>query len=120
MSGDTETLRDADLIPLLNAPEQVARHFSPTRQAHAFGVQLDTGMNRLGMEPADWTALSSELMVAGPRLVMSHLACADEPDHPMNAQQIAHLSRYDRWHRHTAARCRPLAASFWVPTITST
>ena len=24
-----------------------------------------------------------------PRLVMSHLACADEPDHPMNAQQLA-------------------------------
>ena len=28
-------------------------------------------------------------MQAGPRLVMSHLACADEPDHPMNAQQLA-------------------------------
>ena len=80
-------LRFADLIPLLNAPEQVARHFSGA-PGHPFGVQLDTGMNRLGMEHDDWTSLRSDLMEAGPRLVMSHLACADEPDHHMNAQQL--------------------------------
>ena len=87
MDGDTEALRGADLIPLLNSPDQVARHFS-LAPGHGFGVQLDTGMNRLGMEPADWTALRGDLMEAGPRLVMSHLACADEPAHPMNAQQL--------------------------------
>lgn len=87
MAGDTDVLRAADLIPLLNAPEQVARHFSDA-PGHPFGVQLDTGMNRLGMEQGDWDALQSDLMQAGPRLVMSHLACADEPDHPMNAQQL--------------------------------
>lgn len=87
MAHDTEALRVHDLIPLLNAPEQVARHFTQS-QGHPFGIQLDTGMNRLGMEHADWDALRSELMDAGPRLVLSHLACADEPDHPMNAQQL--------------------------------
>lgn len=87
MDGDTELVERADLIPLLNAPEQVTRHFSKSA-GRPFGVQLDTGMNRLGIEHDDWRALSSELMDAGPRLVMSHLACADEPDHPMNAQQL--------------------------------
>lgn len=87
MAGETETLRRAMAIPLLNSPDQVARHFSEA-PGHPFGVQLDTGMNRLGMEPDDWAALRDELMAAGPRLVMSHLACADEPDHPMNAQQL--------------------------------
>ena len=87
MAGDTTRLSEAGLIPLLNAPEQVTRHFSKAA-GHPFGVQLDTGMNRLGIEHGDWTALSGELMAAGPRLVMSHLACADEPDHPMNAQQL--------------------------------
>lgn len=87
MAGDTEVLEEAALIPLLNAPEQVVRHFGHA-PGQPFGVQLDTGMNRLGMEPADWHALQSELMEAGPRLVMSHLACADEPGHPMNAQQL--------------------------------
>lgn len=87
MAGDTERLRAAALIPMLNAPEQVARHFSDA-PGHPFGIQLDTGMNRLGLEHADWDALKSELMAAGPRLVMSHLACADEPNHPMNALQL--------------------------------
>ncbi len=87
MAGDAEALRAADLIPMLNSPEQVARHFSDA-PGHGFGVQLDTGMNRLGMEPADWDALRSDLMAAGPRLVISHLACADAPDHPMNKQQL--------------------------------
>ncbi|NND19369.1 MAG: alanine racemase [Silicimonas sp.] len=87
MAADTEALRAARLIPLLNAPSQVARHFTDA-PGHPFGVQLDTGMNRLGMEPADWGALRGELMDAGPRLVMSHLACSEEPDNPMNAQQL--------------------------------
>jgi alanine racemase len=87
MAHDTETLRAAGLIPLLNSPEQVARHFSDA-PGHPFGVQLDTGMNRLGMEPDDWTDLRGDLMDAGPRLVMSHLACADEPEHSMNHQQL--------------------------------
>ncbi|MEM6385647.1 MAG: alanine racemase [Pseudomonadota bacterium] len=87
MDGDSNAIENAGLIPLLNSPEQVTRHFSKL-PGRPFGVQLDTGMNRLGMEAGDWHALSSELMIAGPRLVMSHLACADEPDHPMNAQQL--------------------------------
>lgn len=87
MDGDRDALISSDLIPLLNSPEQVTRHFSES-PGHAFGVQLDTGMNRLGMEAADWDALRGDLMDAGPRLVMSHLACADEPDHPMNHQQL--------------------------------
>ncbi|MEM7753507.1 MAG: alanine racemase [Pseudomonadota bacterium] len=87
MDGDRGALESAGLIPLLNSPEQVTRHFSHL-PGHPFGVQLDTGMNRLGMEAGDWNSLSGELMVAGPRLVMSHLACADKPDHPMNAQQL--------------------------------
>ncbi|MEM7719764.1 MAG: alanine racemase [Pseudomonadota bacterium] len=87
MEGDSGTIEAAGLIPLLNSPEQVTRHFS-VLPGKPFGVQLDTGMNRLGMEAGDWNALASELMIVGPRLVMSHLACADEPDHPMNAQQL--------------------------------
>lgn len=87
MDGDSTAIESAGLIPLLNSPEQVTRHFS-LLPGKPFGVQLDTGMNRLGMEAGDWHALSGELMIAGPRLVMSHLACADEPDHPMNLHQL--------------------------------
>lgn len=92
MDGDTETIRDARLIPLLNAPEQARRHRAAL-PAHAFGVQLDAGMNRLGMEEADWQALRPALLAAEPRLLMSHLACADAPGHPMNAAQLAAFRR---------------------------
>ena len=88
LAGDTEVLRGADLTPLLNAPEQVARHFSDSPE-HRFGVQLDSGMNRLGMEPGDFRSLRDELVANHPALVISHLACSDEPGHAMNAQQLS-------------------------------
>ncbi len=56
---------------------------------HRFGVQLDTGMNRLGMEPSEWAALRDIALAQRPTLLMSHLACADEPDHLMNNRQRA-------------------------------
>lgn len=92
MAGDTALIAEAGLIPMLNSPEQIARH----RQALAgapFGIQFDTGMNRLGLEAADWQAVSAEVLAAGPRLLMSHLACGDEPDHPANAAQLAEFRR---------------------------
>ncbi len=87
MEGDTDTLRDLALTPMLNSATQVKRHFD-TLPGQPFGVQLDTGMNRLGMEWDDWATTAEQVMRAGPTLVMSHLACADEPDHPMNPYQL--------------------------------
>lgn len=87
MQGDTEMIGDLDLIPMLNSAEQMTRHVEALPGA-PFGLQLDTGMNRLGMEPAEWAALREIALPLRPRLVMSHLACADAPDHPMNAQQL--------------------------------
>lgn len=87
MSGDTDMIGDLDLVPMLNSTAQLTRHVEALPGA-PFGIQLDSGMNRLGMEPAEWAALREIALPLGPRLVMSHLACADEPDHPMNAQQL--------------------------------
>ncbi|WP_127562262.1 alanine racemase [Nioella ostreopsis] len=88
MDGDTPLIREAGLIPMLNSAEQVTRHRVALPGA-AYGVQLDSGMNRLGMEPADWATLRSDLEAGPLTLVMSHLACADEPAHPMNPAQLA-------------------------------
>jgi len=88
MEGDASEIGGAALVPLLNSPEQVARHFSAL-PGHPFGIQLDTGMNRLGLEAADWAGLRDRVSAEGPALVMSHLACADEPGHPMNDTQLA-------------------------------
>lgn len=88
MRGDTEVIADLMLTPMLNSIGQVTRHFE-SLPGHPFGIQLDTGMNRLGMEIGEWAAIAETAIGAGPMLVMSHLACADDPDHPMNAQQLA-------------------------------
>ncbi len=88
MAGDTDMIGDLDLTPMLNSIDQVTRHLEAL-PGHPFGVQLDTGMNRLGMEPAEWEAVAAFVLEAGPELLMSHLACADEPEHPMNEAQLA-------------------------------
>ena len=88
MKGDAPVLKAAGLIPLLNSPEQLQRQLSEL-PGHPFGLQLDSGMNRLGMEPAEFAAIRETAIAAGPALVVSHLACADEPAHPQNAAQLA-------------------------------
>ncbi|MCB2110715.1 MAG: alanine racemase [Defluviimonas sp.] len=92
MAGDAAALSEGRLIPLLNSREQVARH-RDTLPGHPFGIQLDTGMNRLGIEEADWRELAPALLAEGPRLLMSHLACADAPDQAANAAQLAVFRR---------------------------
>lgn len=82
MPGDAAAFAEADIRPVLNAPEQVGW----ARGAGlACALQLDTGMNRLGLEAAELAALSLDGLRL--TLVMSHLACADVRDHPMNAAQ---------------------------------
>ena len=88
MVGDTALLQQANLTPLINSAQQLQRHLQAL-PSHGFGLQLDTGMNRLGIEPTDWQDLREQALAHNPVLVISHLACADTPDHPMNAAQLA-------------------------------
>jgi alanine racemase len=58
------------------------------------GLHLDTGMARLGMPPEELNALiaeGSKLKRLRPSLVMSHFACADTPEHPLNREQSQHF-----------------------------
>ena len=87
MRGDTDVIADMQLTPMLNDAHQVKRHLEALPR-HPFGVQLDTGMNRLGMEWDDWADVAELVLSQRPVVVMSHLACADEPDHPMNTYQL--------------------------------
>jgi alanine racemase len=72
---------------MINSLDQMLRHVEG-RPGHDFGIQLDSGMNRLGMEPAEWRALRDIALAQRPALVMSHLACSDTPEHEMNARQL--------------------------------
>lgn len=55
-------------------------------------LHFDTGMNRLGMSSGDAALIAQdERLTAGVEvsLVMSHLACSDDREHPQNARQLA-------------------------------
>lgn len=87
MDGDTDIMLGSNLTPMINSVDQMLRHLE-TLPAAPFGIQLDSGMNRLGIEPEEWSAVRDIALSQNPTLIMSHLACADEPDHPMNAHQL--------------------------------
>lgn len=86
MPGDAESFRAHDLVPCLNSLAQVA-DYERLLHGHPAALQLDSGMNRLGIEPAELDRIN--LSRLAPVLVLSHLACADEPGHPQNAAQLA-------------------------------
>ncbi len=88
MAGDAGLVRDAALVPMLVSEAQVARHRADCPDA-PFGVQIDTGMNRLGLGEADWRRMAGAVLAWKPVLLTSHLASADDPDAAMNADQLA-------------------------------
>jgi alanine racemase len=53
-------------------------------------LHVDTGMNRLGISPDEAAALAPRIRAEnhGITLLMSHLACAEQPSHPLNERQI--------------------------------
>jgi len=102
---DFDLFKSENFIPLLNSVDQVKAYLEHPDQT-GFGLQIDTGMNRLGLEEAELREALNLLGDRAPKLVMSHLACADEPDHPMNKAQLAEFHRLtDRtsWRRSLAA-----------------
>jgi alanine racemase len=77
------------LTPVLNSLEEV-REWSAVRRPCA--LHIDTGMSRAGLSPPELDALTADaalLVRLDLALVMSHLACSDEADHPQNAAQLA-------------------------------
>jgi alanine racemase len=79
------------LIPVLNsaAAAEAWAAFGRARGGPLpAALQFDTGMSRLGA-PAEEVAQLRARADLDVRLVMSHLACADEPLHPANAAQLA-------------------------------
>lgn len=92
--GAAPELAAARIIPVLNHLGEIelwSRFCSETNRPHAAVIHLDTGMNRLGLGPdeqARLIAAPERLQGITLRAWMSHFACADDPAHPLNVQQI--------------------------------
>jgi alanine racemase len=87
--------RHYQLIPVLFDSEHLrwwADYNRGVNEPLACVLKIDTGMHRLGLSPQEFEQLcaaSDTTTWCLPLLVMSHLACADEPEHPLNNQQLA-------------------------------
>lgn len=89
----TEAFVEAGLRPVLNTPGEIELWAEAGRRLGRrlpAAIHLDTGMCRLGLSRAEVSGLEKDrLRAIDLTLVMSHLACAEDRAHPMNARQLA-------------------------------
>ncbi|MBB3425295.1 alanine racemase [Rhizobium sp. BK312] len=82
-----------DLVPVIASEEQLTFWMSVLSDYGDYpcALQVDTGFNRLGLPMDDAIALADDVSRPAsfaPVLVMSHLACGDDPSNAMNRQQL--------------------------------
>ena len=94
-AGSAPAFVNHRLTPVLNTLAEII-DWSTTAQDRKTvldaAIQIDTGMNRSGLGPAETAELSAEaddiLSDLNLALIMSHLACGDEENHPLNLAQL--------------------------------
>jgi alanine racemase len=96
-AGGAEACVEHGLVPVLNGPgdvERWRREVVLRRRRLPAALHVDTGMTRLGLSAADARTLAEEPRGGvDPVLVMSHLACAEVPDDPLNGVQLERFGR---------------------------
>lgn len=108
----------ARLIPVLNSPTDLSMWEAygwdgDVRRPCA--LHVETGINRLGLTADHARQFAEENALTGaltPILVMTHLACADVPGHPMSAAQLARFRELRRLFPDAAASIANSAGVF--------
>ncbi len=92
-AGQAEYYAKLDLRPALISIEE-AREWAGFGRIYGrklpCALHVDTGINRLGFSIGEFDSLRADAFTLeglNIGLLMSHLACADEPAHPLNVQQ---------------------------------
>lgn len=81
-------------------------------------LKLNAGMNRLGFQPDDLLRAAQQLRTAGFELVLTmHFANADQPQHPLNQQQVDTFLQLKRQLEPIQASCCNSAAIFAFPQL---
>jgi alanine racemase len=93
MPGSAQAFADSKLQPVIGSMTELAEwdaFTSTTNWRGGAALHVDTGMNRLGITAEEAVAIAPRLQSEGHgfTLLMSHLACAELPDHPMNERQV--------------------------------
>ena len=93
MPSTAPAFAEANLRPVINSTTELAEwdtFVSSSNWDGGAALHVDTGMNRLGLTPEESVAVAARVQSEGHgfKLLMSHLACAEILDHPMNDRQI--------------------------------
>lgn len=96
--GTERRFFENDLVPVISSDEQFAFWMAVLADYGDYpcALHVDTGFNRLGLHIDDALALADDVSRPAsfsPVLVMSHLACGDDPTNPMNRQQLESFRR---------------------------
>ncbi len=87
--GAASVMASHDIAPVLGSLSEIAAWLADGAQG-APALHVDTGMSRLGLETGDLGSdLIDRLMTQSPpAYLMTHMACADTPDHPKTFEQL--------------------------------
>jgi alanine racemase len=91
LKGQEKKFIASRLAPVLNDIGQVERWARKATPSCPAMLHVDTGMTRLGLDQAELEQLAARFPAIATSLacVISHLACANEPQHPKNTEQLA-------------------------------
>jgi alanine racemase len=111
--GGEGLLVESRLTPVLNSLEDIHAWLAAIagHGARHADLQLDTGMSRQGLNAAEAEELTEDhnlLAALAIDVLISHLACADEPAHPLNRRQ---LERFNAMRSRIPARRASISAS---------
>jgi alanine racemase len=100
-ADEMEDCYHARLMPVLNTFAQLEHWagFAAKREAAHSILHIDTGMCRLGLDAKEVDALKHKpelLHQANVSTIMSHLACANDPSHSLNQEQLAYFNEIKR------------------------
>ncbi len=92
-STSSQAFVDISARPVISSSVELAEwdnFISGSKWTGGAALHVDTGMNRLGLTTEEAAAVASRLQSEnhGITLVMSHFACADRPENPLNDRQI--------------------------------
>ncbi len=98
LTGGPPVFRSGDVHPVLNSFTEIDEWIASCRfwgAPRPAAIHIDTGMTRLGLpaeEVSRLVQIPGALAYLDLRLILSHLACADEPGHAKNEAQLARFT----------------------------
>lgn len=93
--GSEKLFVERGLVPVLSTMAMLERWLTLQTTGKRCALKLNSGMNRLGLSLQELQSALQDprLTSAGVELFLSHMACADQPEHPLNATQLQCFKR---------------------------